>query len=250
METVEEDFKALARFPKLSRFISLTGGECTLHTQLKEIVLLALKYFPDRTIRIISNGTMPDRLIALKDILSENDNIQVVITDYIHDNTVRIFDELGETGKIYKYNVDKLGDSYEQSRTKFNRSFICEEECTTMEEATRCHYHAECVQLVDKKLYACQYLAYYHYFQDYFKDKIKVFAYGDEGVDLDTCKTNEDVEGFIYNWIQNICLHCLDPLRMCGKYENIQDLVDTKYELEEWYIKSLNNNQNEENNGN
>ncbi len=250
LETVEEDFKALARFPGLSKHFTLTGGECTLHPQLREIVLLALKYFPDRIVRIVSNGTLPDKLIELKDILNENDNIHIILTDYIHENTVRLFDELGETGKIYKYRVDKLEDDMEQARTKFNRAFICEEQCTTIEEATACHLHSECIQLVDKKLYACQYLAYYHYFQDYFKDKIKVFTYGDEGIELDKCDSNEQIEDFIYYWIQNLCLYCLDALRMCGKYENIQDLVDTKYELDEWYIKSLNNNQNEENNGN
>jgi len=250
LETVEEDFKALARFPKLSQHISLTGGECTLHPQLREIVQLAVKYFSDREIRIVSNGTNPDKLIALKDILTENDNVDIILTDYIHENTLKIFDELEDTKHIFKYKVDSLDKGTGYSRTKFNRTFICEDECTTLEEATKCHYNTECVQLVDKKLYPCQYLAYYHYFQDYFEDKINVFTYGDEGIELDKCNSNEDVEKFIYGWVQGICFHCLEPLRMCGKYSNVQDLTDTKYELEEWYIKSIDNNDvKEDNNG-
>lgn len=241
METIVEDFKALARFPKLSQNISITGGECTLHPQLREIVLLAIEYFPDRNIRITSNGTNPDKLIDLKDILIENNNLSIILTDYIHDNTLKIFDELESTGRVCMYNIDSLDVGCDNSRVKFNRTFICEDKCTTLEEATMCHYHTECIQLVDKKLYPCQYLAYYHYFQDYFQDKINVFTYGDEGIELDKCNSNEDVEDFIYNWIQGICQHCLEPLRMCGKYTNIQDLCDTKYELEEWYVKSINN---------
>ena len=246
LETVEEDFKALARFPKLSQHISLTGGECTLHPQLREIVQLAVKYFSDRKIRIISNGTNPDKLIDLKDIVLAHDNVEVILTNYNIGNTKLVFAAY-DNKQVYVYNVPSLDSGI---RTKFNRTFFTEDKCTTLQQATICHHHTECVQLVDKKLYACQYLAYYHYFQDYFEDKINVFTYGDEGIELDKCNSNEDVEKFIYGWVQGICLHCLEPLRMCGKYSNLQDLTDTKYELEEWYIKSIDNNEvKEDNNG-
>ena len=250
LDVIEEDFKALARFPGLSQHFTLTGGEPTLHPQLREILEMAINYFPDRIIRIVSNGTNPERIIDLKDIVFAHDNVKILLTNYDQEKTNYLINELGNSGHLFLFYVDKLGDDSKYAhRTKFHRSFICEEKCTTLKEATMCHHNTECLQLADKKLYACQYLAYYHYFQDYFKDKIKVFAYGDEGIELDKCNSNEDIENFIYGWIQNICLHCLDPLRMGGKYENMQDLIDTKYELDEWYIKSINNEEKKDDDG-
>lgn len=248
LKVVEEDFKALARFPGLTERFTLTGGECTLHPQLREILLLAIKYFPETNIRIVSNGTLPNRLIELKNIVQANENIQIILTSYDFDKTYEIFNAFdGKQVTVFK--VDNLDTDENITRTKFNRVFFTEDECTTIEEATYCHYNTECVQLVDKKLYPCQYLAYYPYFQEYFKDKITLFTYGDEGIELDKCNSNEEIEGFIYNWIQNICLHCLDAIRKSGKYENIQDLTDTKYELDEWYIKSINNEEKKDDDG-
>ena len=254
LETVEEDLKALARFPGITKILTLTGGECTIHPNLREIVLMALEYFPDTTIHMVSNGLLPERLIALKDIFLEHDNILLTLTDYIHDNTVRLFNELGDTKKIVRYDIQKLGDNMWTSRDKFYRAFICEEECTTLDQASRCHARLQCPQLVDKKLYPCQYLGHYHYFQDYFKDQIKVGLYGDEFIELDKCNTVKEIENFMCGWVQEICLHCLEPLRYEGLYENTQPLVDTKYELSEWYVKSMSEtnqlNNKDNNNGN
>lgn len=239
MDVIEADMKELSRFPGLMKSFTITGGECTLHPNLRECVLMAVKYFPNTIIKIVTNGTMPDKIIALRDILMEHPNVQVIMTDYKHENTLKIFEGLKGCPGVFKFNVTSLGDSRDAERTKFNRAFICEEKCTSLESATRCHMMTECVQLVDGKLYACQYLAYYPYLNNYFGDDIKVKPYGDEGIELAKCNTNEEVENFIYNWIQNICFHCLEPLRREGKYNNIQELCDTKYELNEWYVKSI-----------
>ena len=248
LDVIEDDFKALARFPGLMDKFTLTGGECTLHPQLKEIVEMAIKYFPDTFIRVVSNGTNPDRLIELKDIVMNN-NVIIVLTNYNSENSKKIKEGF-DYKKVYSFIVNDLDTKGpDTTRVKFNRVFFTEEKCATLEEATVCHYNTECVQLVDKKLYACQYLAYYPYFQSYFKDKIKLFTYGDEGIELDKCNSNEEVENFIHNWVQNICLHCLDALRLQKKYKNIQDLTDTKYELDEWYIKSINNEEKKDDDG-
>lgn len=235
LDVVEEDFKALARFPGLSQHLSLTGGECTLHPQLKEILEMAIKYFPDTQIRIVSNGTNPDRLIELKDIVLAHDNVSILLTNYNSENTTKI-GEAYDCKAVQYFVVPGLD---EDERTRFNKAFFCGEKCTTMEQAQKCHYNTECIQLVDKKLYACQYLAYFNYFEDYFKDQMKLRTYGDEGIELDKCTSNKEIEDFICNWIQNLCFYCLDGLRNDGKYKYTQELTNTGYKLEEWYIKTL-----------
>lgn len=249
MEQIETDLRALARFQGLSLHITLTGGECTLHPNLREILLLAIELFPDTEIRMVSNGTNPDKLIALKDILDEHPNVVIIMTNYNSENTDKVYSVYKDSGQIIVYGVEDLDNKTSYKRENFHRAFFCEEPCTSIVDATKCHQITECAQLVDKKIYACQYLAHFHYFKDYFGDQIKIPLNGDEGIELDKCSSNEEIENYVYNHIQEMCFHCLDALRKFGKYENLQPLTDTKYELDEWYIKSINNEEKKDDNG-
>lgn len=238
---IEEDLKVISRFPNLTKTFTITGGECTLHPELREIVLMTIKYLKGTHINIVSNATQPQKLIDLKDIILKNDNVDITITTYDIDNWNTLLEAFNDNNHLYWFVANNLENENGQ-RIRFHRAFFCEQTVTSLEEARKCYSRHNCAQYYNKKLYLCQYLANYHYLTDYFKDEVKVKLNADEFIDLEKVSSVEEINNFIDNWVCEPCFHCLDALRCLNKYFNDQELTETKYELNEWYIKSINQN--------
>jgi len=226
IDTIKKDLEILSCYADCFVGLTLTGGECTLHPQLDEIMQIARQYFPYNEITMYTNGTRADSMDKYKAVIHEN-NINVL-------------------GTYYPLVGDKFWDipskidgtlNYRLNAEHFHKVFFSGNECTDDEEIYTCASRGACCQLVDGKLYPCQYAAQFKYFDEYFKGQHKLKVEGDEYIDLTAKPFKTDVVEFMYTAKFDLCKHCLDAKRNAGHYFNDTEWRQTEKKLDEWYIE-------------
>lgn len=202
--------------------LTLTGGEVTLHPQLEEIIKIAHRLFPK--VKLWSNGVLYKRLIDLKDLLIET-GILLCITDYgpeVNRSNINILSTIFGNQLMY---VERHPDN----KTIFNDGFFkFDKPCTNIESIMNCEPRQYCTQLINGRLYPCQYLAYGKYFNEKFGQILPI--QDDCYIDLKIDHSPEEIEDFLRTYITKMCWYCMD----CMEDRPTQDWKKSDKKPEEW----------------
>ena len=247
IEDAERDFSILYEKTNNGEFvdnITLTGGECTLNKNLPEIIKIAYKYFPNK-ISIWSNciniALYTSELIS---IIKEY-NLMVNITVY-KPNRLQFIDEFFNKHNIqHKFYNKKFIDNSNNDPEFFNKFFSIDE-IEENKEILSCYPKFNCCQLINQKLYVCQYMAYLHYLTEYFKNDIgKQIGYDSSNkyLDLTQVKDYQEISDYIEYYNEDICRHCLDKWMEIDYDDKIAKRIQpwrvSNKEINEWIIQNV-----------
>ena len=209
---------------------------------LPEILDIAFKYFPNK-IKIWSNcinlSLYTDKLINR----IKKYNIPVNLTLYIYERREIIEDFLIKN----KINYCIFYKSFIEEKPEFFDKFFTLDRIPNNEDKIWCESKFNCCQLIDQKLYICQYLAYLPYLFDYFKDKdySNILEYNNSSLYLDLNKINnyQEIVDYIKNYNEPICQHCIDKW-MTDDFQDklqyrVQDWSPSKKQVSEWIIDNI-----------
>ena len=205
--------------------LTLTGGEATLNDQLKYAIQLARQLFPN-SIKLWTNGINYSKLIDIKDVIIEND-ITICMSDYELSNINTIILRLSETFGDKFYYVTRREDD---GHVKFFRTFFDQNEIVDKQTRLNCVARTECNQLVDGKLYPCQYAAYFKYFDNYFKGQHHLTLGSGHYIDLETISDFNQIIEFMKSCDFDLCMNCID----CLPEHELQDWKRSDKEMSEW----------------
>jgi MoaA/NifB/PqqE/SkfB family radical SAM enzyme len=227
--TVINDLIALYKATNNGRMVdhlTITGGEITIHPHLEYIVEIASSLFSNRVI-LWTNGKLYNRLINMKSVLLDR-RVLIYMTDYAQSYTETAIASLKDAFGDRFYYITRKNDN---GTIKFNNQFFSSEEVADDNHIINCYPRYNCMQLVDKKLYLCQYAAYFPYFDNYFKGKHNLKLTGNEYIDLTKVTNFSEIEEFVKSTKLDICSHCLD----CLPDRETQEWRKSDKELKEWY---------------
>lgn len=205
--------------------LTLTGGEVTLNDQLKYIIPIARSFFKNE-IKLWTNGINYKKLIDISDTLLDN-NIKICMSDYELPNVNDIIQNLEVVfGNNFYYVTRREADGH----VKFFRTFFDQNNLVSKRDRLNCIARFECNQLVDGKLYPCQYAAYFKYFDNYFKGKHKLTLGSNYYIDLKKVTEFFQIIQFMETCDFNLCMHCID----CLPEHEIQNWGISKKDMSEW----------------
>lgn len=249
VEQANEDFKILYKVTNNGEYLDglmITGGECTLNKYLPEILDVAYQYFPNK-IKIWSNcinlslytEELIERLIKY--------NIQVNFTLYIVERK-NIIEQFFQSHHInYNIYMKKFSDNND-NQTEFFDKFFTIDEIPNNKDYNWCDSKFNCCQLVNKKLYICQYMAFLPYLFEYYKDqdysKLIEYTNSSKYIDLEKVQDYKEIEEYITNYNEPICQHCIDKWMISDDYDNkikyrIQKWRPSKKNISEWIINNI-----------
>lgn len=249
IEQAEMDFSILYKVTNNGEYLDnlmITGGECTLNKNLPEILDIAFKYFPNK-IKIWSNcinlSLYTEELIQkIKEY-----NIEVNYTLYIPERN-QVIEDFFIKNNIKYCTYYKIFTEGGNKPEFFNRFFTIDE-IPNNKEKIYCESKFNCCQLIDQKLYICQYLAFLPYLFNYYKDQdySNLLEYNQSNLYLDLTKVNDykEIEEYIENYNEPICQHCIDKWMVENFQEKIpyriQEWKPSKKQLSEWIIPNIKN---------
>lgn len=209
--------------------LTITGGECTLNPNLKNILLIATALFPNK-VKIWTNGTNHEVLWSLEPLVYDF-NLTICMTEYDRVDPF-IIQECKRIFGSHFYYVDRR-DHDGNNKVKFFRTFFDHTVDTPLDNILHCDARFECNQLVDGKLYPCQYAAYFKYFDEHFKGQHELKLGPGHCINLKAITDFDDVIRFMDTCTFKLCEHCIDCIPEKKQY---QDWCTSKKELSEWYV--------------
>lgn len=198
LEQVEKDMNLLNKFNSIIGKLTIIGGEILLHPHLEDIIHVCSKTFNDK-LKIITNGTIKDRLLKLKETIIKL-NVELVITEY----------PFKEDWKEYYNNLSELFPFATFYKYRIEHGFISEQlsyaDCyTDNKKILSCDKRYKCLQYVNGRLYICHYAAFLPYLE-----KITTCAFDNKDSYIDLNNSNcTNVINWVNSNIPAICNHCL-----------------------------------------
>lgn len=231
-DTVIEELELLSYYKEYITELGISGGEPTLHPNLREILIKARELFPNNYIRLDTNCLLKHKLIDLRDIIIGH-NIHICASPY---NIDTIHELEGVFGKNFThYEISCLMDERGQ-KNAFYKGFFTRTATTTAEEALRCDARKFCVSYENKKIYPCQYSAYFEYFNQAFEGQHPLDVGVDYFVDITTRPPFEVIQNKVRTILMPMCYHCIDCRRDDGYRDIVCPITHSKRELNEWLI--------------
>lgn len=235
IEYIDWQVNLLKKYSSLVESFNIMGGEPTLHPDIISILYIVRHAFPNKIVRLCTNGT--NLKIFEEDsflnALKFND-IAVKITEYPYsmyaeknyESIYRILDERG----IKHENASTLKDNYKFLIQPFHKDII-----NDISQPSKCKTFYYCVMLKDGKLYKCHLAAYISSLHNRFPDTS--WIEDDESyIDLsDSTITSKDILDRLGR-LSKICKHCVE-LNRGWKSDNPEDITDwgrSKGEKSEW----------------
>jgi MoaA/NifB/PqqE/SkfB family radical SAM enzyme len=179
--------------------IDLLGGEPLLNSDIIDIVKISRSYFPERVIRIITNGTLlKNQSDEFWDCCHVN-NIIIMVSIY----PINIdYDFIINKAKSHRVRIDFRGDTkvLSKSAKEFSANYFdskwlkfpidIEGRQNPVKNAALCPA-IDCFQLVEGKLYKCAPLAYVKYFNSYFDAGFEITE--DDYIDIYKAKNVDEI---------------------------------------------------------
>lgn len=235
-EQAEADFSILYKTTNNGEYVDqlcITGGECTMNKHLCEIIDIAEKYFPSKVIlwsNCVNTFLYTEKLINK---IHEYD-ISVNVTIYNEVLEKKIHEFFNKNHIRYQPFIKEF-DTNGKTKFQFFDKFFTRNKIDDIHDEP-CYSKFWCGQLKDQKYYPCQYLAYIHYYIDYFNDTELVnqlnLTEDNKYIDLTKVNSYEEIEQYISNYNEEICDHCID------KYVNIDVDHRIKNRLQQWRTSS------------
>lgn len=206
------------------REFCITGGEPTLHKDLKELIRLATERY-DR-VNMITNGIDLSFIRDNADFIREC-GVNITLTNYSQKRIQEAADILGYVEGNY---IPRL-DNGEGERVLFNTKHLAYAEVNP--ELRMCD-RGLCVQYRDGKLYMCQVAANLHLLKDRFGDRASTFTEDGTFVDLSQTQDIDVIENLLYRATPELCRHCNEPFYQNDEKSNSRPLRTSSRQLSEW----------------
>jgi organic radical activating enzyme len=246
-EQAQKDFESLYNATDNGKYVkklTITGGECTLNKDLSEIIEIAEKYFPSKVI-LWTNAR--NRFNLSQELINtiKKYNISLNITVY----ELSVFNKYKED-ILDKYNIPYTAFSKQWNNTdyaEFFDKFFTKDKIEINNITKYCYSKYNCGQLVDQKLYVCQYGAFIKYLFNKFPSLEQILEYNKDTCYIDLTKVNDysEIENFIDEYNDPICEHCIDkwmniPEEGIDKlYTRIKPWELSKQNLDEWVCDNI-----------
>lgn len=205
LEDIEQDFLSIVKFRDDVKTILLVGGECTLHPQIADMMVLARKCFPNNEIGIVTNGTTYKELHKLSDTIVKN-KITCFVSQYPLHNLNEIID-------TYEHLIPKELIVWQKHAVDFGfyHKHLMTGKHNEVDKILQC-IKRTVLRLHGKRIYLCHYADEIKALINHFGDRIKV---NDEGtyIELDENTKLEDLVRLKDEVIPELCYHCEDVLQ-------------------------------------
>lgn len=214
------------------RTLILTGGEPTLNPNLPQIIRGACDQF-DR-VRVVSNGLNPEFFAKYRNLIKET-GVEVYVTNYNEELKDQARKNLDGVAYMNGYSISSL-ENEKGVREMFFSKMLSKQRIKDIDIVGKCGARGECCQLVGSKLYICQYVANFKYFDKFFKDHPLPKA-EDSYIDLaDGNAPYKIIRKFLYEHNCAMCWQCMEPYISKGQYDMIErvPLTHSKKEMSEW----------------
>ncbi len=223
VEDFRKDLELCSFLKPYIKTFYLTGGEPTLHKNLKEIIEIAAQWHDN--VVLITNGINIDLLRENAEFIKKN-NILLSVTNYSQNRVQEIANIFGYIESMHIPNLDKDGN-----RVKFNTKQLSIKEVNPQVEYCD---RGLCVQYRYGKLYMCQVAANLHLFKAHFGDAVSMFT--DEGtyVDLNETQDLNVIENLLFKKFPKLCRHCNEAFYQHDLKDNSQPICASRQSLSEW----------------
>ena len=223
LEEFESDIRRLSVLTGgVARFINLLGGEPLLHPQVEEFGVIARKYFPEATIRIVTNGILLPSMSDLFWKKCSKYNISIGVTRYpIRLNYSEIEKKVTESG------VDFVSFCGKDMRCEmWKLSIDLDGKQRPVDNFMKCPRANACVFCSHGKIYTCATMANIDHFNSFFNKNVKLseFDY------VDIYKTEKIEE--VFEYLSNPTPFCRDCDISKREYGN--QWAKSKQKIEEW----------------
>ncbi len=202
--------------------INLLGGEPLLHSNIKRVMQIARKAFPETRVLILTNG------LLLKNInddfwnTAKENNIDIEITRYPINFD---YDYIKKKGEEKGVRVVFFGRSDYIQKTLFTLPIDLKGKHDIKESFRECYMARNCITFRDGKLYPCSYAAYIYRFNYFFKKDIPV--------------TDKDYANIYTMPVEKILQRIGNPIPLCAYCASDKRTYGNKWtkskkQLEEW----------------
>ncbi|MCL2650422.1 MAG: radical SAM protein [Candidatus Azobacteroides sp.] len=151
--------------------VQLLGGEPLLHPQVVEFLNIARKYFPEVTIKMVTNGILLLKQKADFWEACRRNNIEIVVTKYpIKINHEAIEKHVKNEGVKF----DFYGSTAEVEKNMQCMPFDLSGKQNARDSFLRCSSANRCISLDNGKIYTCTTIPYVKYFNAHFSKNLAV----------------------------------------------------------------------------
>ncbi|WP_409967519.1 radical SAM protein [Bengtsoniella intestinalis] len=194
---VEEFRKDIARLSfltkKRARFINLLGGEPLLHPQAEQFGAIARAYFPDTTIRIVTNGILLEKMSPTFWKTCALHNIEIGVTQYPVDVDYEAGKALAE-----QYHVPYISFSGEGVREELWKLSLDEKgQQRPIENFMHCPRPNACVFCAHGRLYPCATMANIQHYNRFFNKNLALSS--DDSIDIHQAQSAQEIFEFLKN---------------------------------------------------
>jgi MoaA/NifB/PqqE/SkfB family radical SAM enzyme len=195
----ERDMARLSELTKGSLTIHLYGGEPLLHPELLAFIDIARKYFPDTTLKIITNGILlksqPEKFWQS----CENNKVVILISSYPINIDIEAIQQLAQKYCVpLEYTFNKS-----DGMSKFALDISGKQDYK--QNHGLCHYAGRCVSLRDGKIYACNTVSNVKHFNRYFNQNLEITE--DDYIDIYKAKNLDEIKNYLRHPIP-FCRYC------------------------------------------
>jgi MoaA/NifB/PqqE/SkfB family radical SAM enzyme len=167
-ESFENDCKRLSEIgEKQIPEIHILGGEPLIHPNLLELLGIARKYFPNATLKIVTNGVLLSKQSTSFWEYLQKQNIGIVISNY----PIKI-DINNIYKKVEEYNISLR--YYKGVLPWYKMKLDLDGKQNIVKNYKKCQAALQCVELQDGKIAICQLIQKIRYFNNYFNTSLKV----------------------------------------------------------------------------
>ncbi len=222
-----EEFKRdIARLSELTnkraRFINLLGGEPLLHPRAETFGEIAREYFPNATIRIVTNGILIPDMSEQFWFVCRNNAIEVCVTEYPIDVDYEQRRKIVEDHQVTYVSFSGSGTRDEMWKLALNENG----KNRPVDNFMRCPRPNACVFCAHGKVFTCATMANICHFNNYFGKQLVLEQ--DDYVDIYKIQTAEEIFEYLSNPTP-FCRYCEIESRQYGlKWKT------SEYALEEW----------------
>jgi hypothetical protein len=234
INTLENDYKRISKLTN-GRIadIRLLGGEPLLHPDIKNILVLTRKYFPEINtsnqtgiIELVTNGILLHKQSDDFWTVCKNNNIKIVISYYPVEIKMDII-----IGKAMQFNVElrmymeriefkSPGSANQWAKIPIDTNGLH----NNRKNFGKCFLAGSCFQLVNGKIFKCARIAYINYFNTAFDKQLKI----DENDYVDIYKI-ENINEILFLLVKpaSFCRYCnADAMTWNNKWEVSKKIID------------------------
>lgn len=202
----------------------LMGGEPLLHPDINSFAQAARRYFPNTTIKIVTNGIMLENMTEEFWNSCKKNNIVISVTKY----PIKLnFEKMRELSQYYEVDFEFFGIAVDKST--WNIAFDCDGRQNPHKSFINCFFANYCVTLNNGKISTCSPILRIDIFNKHFKKDLDVCK--SDYIDIYKAETGREILEFLAQPIP-FCRYCNVKKRT---YDNLWS--HSKRYINEWVVE-------------